>query len=194
MPCCVWVMAGLAGPPDYRNIVKLVEGWGQAMKRKGIQLCLSVLATTAMFVLAVAFAPARAQDCPTGVSSTWCSRWESGQCLQWSATCNSTNSSTVSHYGAIAYGPKTGAFGYSYSWNTQAQAQNTAMKNCAQHGNDCEVAVWFRQECGAVVSDAGTAYYWGLGNTAAIAASEAKKSCAKQGGKICHEEVSQCSG
>jgi hypothetical protein len=55
------------------------------------------------------------------------------------------------------------------------------MKNCAQHGNDCEVAVWFRQQCGAVVSNAGAEYYRSLGNTTTLAVADAKKTCAKKG-------------
>jgi len=164
------------------------------MAPKPFPKLLALLVVVTMFALAAPVASAWAQDCPAGVSSTWCSRWESGQCLQWAAICKSTNpSSTAPHFGAIAYGPKSTAYGYSYSWDSEAQAESTAMKNCAQHGNDCEVAVWFRQQCGAVVSDVGTNYYWGLGLTTTLAIVDAKKSCSKQGGKICKQQVSQCS-
>jgi hypothetical protein len=155
---------------------------------------LTILATFVVFALAAQFRSAQAQTCQER-----CTEWDAdGACIGHIFDCPTgvapfSSPQPPTHYGAIAYGPKSTAYGYSYGWGTQAQAESTAVKNCAQHGNDCEVAVWFKQECGAVVTDVGTGYYWGLGNTTALALADAKKSCAKQGGKICQEKVSQCS-
>jgi hypothetical protein len=155
---------------------------------------LPLLIITFMLALAARIAPAQAQTCQER-----CTEWDAdGACIGHIFDCPTgvapfSSPKPTTHFGAIAYGPKSGAYGYSFSWDTQAQAESTAMKNCAQNGNDCEVAVWFGQQCGAVVSDVGTNYYWGLGKTSALAVADAKKTCAKQGGRICQTKVSQCS-
>jgi Domain of unknown function (DUF4189) len=141
--------------------------------------------------------PARATCCAPGTSGM-CLRSSEGECQEYCEVCigpvpGYSTPAPAPNYGAIAYGPSSQAWGYSYHWDTQAQAESTAMKNCGQHGADCEVAVWFKQQCGAVVSDAGTTYYWGLGATTQKAVAEAKNSCAKGGGKICQQQVAYCS-
>ncbi|MBW6422618.1 DUF4189 domain-containing protein [Rhizobium sp. XQZ8] len=51
-------------------------------------------------------------------------------------------------FGAIAYSPATGATGWSYDHNSRRSAERTAQNNC--NANDCEIAIWFKNGCGAV--------------------------------------------
>jgi hypothetical protein len=139
-----------------------------------------------LFVLMTG-ASARAQDC-----YTMCNDYYDGQCIEYKQTC--TDSSTpASSYGAIAYGSTSRAYGYSFSWGSEAKAESVAMQNCGQHGDDCEVMVWFEHKCGAVTSDEGTTAYWGLGDSDGAARADAQNKCVNAGGKGCQVQVSQCS-
>ncbi len=146
-----------------------------------------LLAAPCVVAALAAVAPARAQVC-----TTTCSAYIQGECSENTTTCT-TPPPPKPNFGAIAYGPTSKAWGYSFGWDSQAQAESTAMKSCAGNGNDCEVAVWYQRECGAVVSDSGTTYYWGVGDGTGAAVSEAQSTCKKDGGKICHPEVAECS-
>jgi uncharacterized protein DUF4189 len=96
-------------------------------------------------------------------------------------------------YGAIAYGATSGAFGYSYHWGSQAEAERVAMKNCVQHGDDYQVLVWFDRRCGAVVSGGNATAFWGLGADAAGASTDAENKCTQGGATDCVIQVTQCS-
>ena len=96
-------------------------------------------------------------------------------------------------YGAIAYGRTSGAWGSSYQWDSQAKAESTAMQNCQKNGNDCEVMVWFHDECGAVAAGDGGTAFWGLGDGEGQAREDAVNKCVQGGGKNCEIEAAQCS-
>ena len=82
----------------------------------------------------------------------------------------------ANYYGAIAYSPATGAQGYSYDWSSKAAAEQRALKECKARGSGCQVAIWFRNACGAIaVGSSGWGSGWGA--TSAIAGAQAKKSC-----------------
>lgn len=140
-------------------------------------------------VALAANAPAKAQ-CSFG-----CNRYVQGQCVEYRSCTPGVPGSSAPppSYGAIAYGRKSRAWGHSYHWGSQAKAERVAMQNCAKHGDDCEILVWFKRKCGAVVSADGTVAYWGLGDSDAQARAEAQSQCAKDGGKNCEVQVSQCS-
>jgi Domain of unknown function (DUF4189) len=132
-------------------------------------------------------APAWAQDC-----TTTCDEYDNGTCVIERHTC--TFEPPKPSYGAIAYGRKSGAYGYSHGWGDQAKAESVAMENCAQHGSDCEVMVWFDRKCGAVAARSdSTIAYWGLGDGAGAANSQAMSQCTKDGGRGCEVKVSHCS-
>jgi hypothetical protein len=133
-------------------------------------------------------APARAQVCHEE-----CSDYYEGQCSQHTTTCTNPEPPKPA-FGAIAYGRKSGAFGYSYSWGDQAKAESVAMENCGKNGNDCEVMVWFDRKCGAVAARSDSdAAYWGLGDGAGAARTNAINKCTQNGGQNCTVKVSQCS-
>ena len=64
-------------------------------------------------------------------------------------------------YGAIAYSPSTGAAGWSYAYNSRGDAETAARRNCDSSANDCRIAIWFRNGCGAVA--VGNRGGWGSG-------------------------------
>jgi hypothetical protein len=132
--------------------------------------------------------PASAQIC-----STMCSRYEEGECVEYEHSCVNEPAPSPS-FGAIAYGKGSDAFGFSYGWNSQAKAEAVAMQNCAQHGSDCEVMVWFDRRCGAVAARSDHKYvYWGLGDGDGAARSVALNQCTKDHGPSCTVKVSKCS-
>ncbi|HEX3972356.1 MAG TPA: DUF4189 domain-containing protein [Stellaceae bacterium] len=124
--------------------------------------------------------------------STVCSNYIQGECSEHTTTC--ANPAPASpNFGAIAYGAKSGAWGYSYNWNTRKQAEDNALANCKKNASDCEVQVWYQRECGAVVSADGGDVYWGTGDGTGAAGGNALASCKKDGGKNCTIKVEQCS-
>jgi hypothetical protein len=134
-------------------------------------------------------APARAQvPC-----STVCSRYDQGQCVEYMHYDCSSPSAPAPSYGAIAYGRTSQAFGFSFSWESESKAESVAMRNCGQHGDDCEVMVWFEHRCGAVSSGGGTTAFWGVGDSDGEARADAQKKCQDGGGSDCAVQVSQCS-
>jgi len=96
-------------------------------------------------------------------------------------------------YGAIAYGRTSGAWGSSYQWDSRAKAESSAMENCRKYGNDCEVMVWFHDECGAVAAGDDGAAFWALGDGEGQARENAVNKCVEGGGKNCEIEAAQCS-
>jgi hypothetical protein len=147
-----------------------------------------VLTGTGMLLALGLAAPAHAQVCHEE-----CSDYYEGQCSQHTTTCTNPEPPKPA-FGAIAYGRNSGAFGYSYGWDSQAKAESVAMENCGKNGKDCEVMVWFDRKCGAVAARSdSTAAYWGLGDGAGAANSQALSQCTKDGGQNCEVKVSQCS-
>jgi hypothetical protein len=149
----------------------------------------SSLALAFLLMALGATAPARAQqEC-----STTCSRYEEGNCVEHTQTC-STPSYNIPSFGAIAYGRESGAYGYSFQWNSQAKAESVALQNCAKNGRDCEVIVWFDRRCGAVAASTnGSTAYWGIGETIGAARATAISQCTKDRGRQCEVKASQCS-
>ena len=98
-------------------------------------------------------------------------------------------------YGAIAYGPKTTANGYSYSKSNMADAVHTAMANCQQHGGDCKIVVTFSSGCAAVAAvESKGAYSAGQGNSRAQSQSKAMSACTSAHGSGCQIEAWTCTG
>jgi len=126
------------------------------------------------------------------VCSTSCSRYEEGQCVEHEETCTTPEPPPPS-YGAIAYGRSSRAFGFSYRWPSQAKAERVALQNCAEHGDDCEIMVWFEHNCGAVAAGSGTSAFWGLGDGDGRARAAALGKCREEEGEACKIKVSACS-
>lgn len=150
---------------------------------------IGAVAATALGVLALAAgSTASAQEC-----STTCARYDQGQCVEYLHSCTTAPAVPAPSYGAIAYGRTSGAWGYSYRWGSRATAERVATQNCAKHGDDCEVLVWFDRKCGAVVAGTDSAAYWGLGDSDSQARADARNKCIADGGNDCDVRVSACS-
>ena len=54
------------------------------------------------------------------------------------------------NYGAIAYSPSSGGYGYSYDHLSRRDAENRAMAECRARARGCRIAIWFRNSCGSV--------------------------------------------
>ena len=98
-------------------------------------------------------------------------------------------------YGAIAYGPKSTAYGYSYSKGTMGDAVHTAMTNCQQNGGDCKIVVTFSSGCAAVAAvESKGVYAVGQGGSRAQSQSKAMNACSSAHGAGCEIEAWTCTG
>jgi len=61
-------------------------------------------------------------------------------------------SATAQNYGAIAYAPHTGGYGYSYDYGSRGAAESRALAECQSSSGGCVVALWFQNACGAVAA------------------------------------------
>lgn len=83
------------------------------------------------------------------------------------------------YYGAIAYSPSTGSYGYSYDHASRARAEDGAYAECRKHASDCQVALWFRNACGALAVGDDGGWGTGWGSVLQRAESEALGVCGK---------------
>jgi hypothetical protein len=93
---------------------------------------LAILVVMVMFALGTQSRPARA-DCIDECASAW-----GGYATENAQLCMRLQcSKSEGNYGAIAYGRTSGAYGYSYSWDSEAKAESVAMQNCAVQVTQC---------------------------------------------------------
>ncbi len=59
---------------------------------------------------------------------------------------------SAQNYGAIAYSPDTGGYGYSYDYRSRGEAESRALGECQARSYGCVVAIWFQNACGAVAA------------------------------------------
>ena len=95
-------------------------------------------------------------------------------------------------YGAIAYSPVSGTFGYSDNYLSKAHADNQALSECGRA--DCVVGSWFFNNCGAVAVSGDGAWGGGHGPTVLSASSDAEERCNREGGTSCEVRITHCSG
>ncbi len=95
-------------------------------------------------------------------------------------------------YGAIAYSPGSGAFGYSDGYANQTVAESRALSECGKA--DCAVGTWFYNNCGAVATSDNGAWGGGHGPTALRARGDAEETCNRRGGTACAVKITHCSG
>ena len=140
-------------------------------------------------VMLTAQGSARAEVCHSE-----CGQYIEGRCVKYVERCTDDNALPSPRYGAIAYDRHSGAYGYSYNWESRIKAEAVAMRNCEQQGSDCEVMVWFDRQCGAVAANGdGGAAYWGLGDTKNAAKAAALRKCERAHGERCEVKVARCS-
>jgi hypothetical protein len=108
---------------------------------------------------------------------------------------------STDRYGAIAYSPSTGAYGYANNYTAQNRAESQALIACeaSAEAGDCEVRVWFRNACGALARDRQNPIansYIGTGwhRSQPTAETEALQVCEANGGRQCRVLHSLCTG
>ncbi|WP_246735684.1 DUF4189 domain-containing protein [Agrobacterium sp. a22-2] len=95
-------------------------------------------------------------------------------------------------FGALAYSPATGSTGWSHSHTARRAAERTALDGCAQYADDCRVAIWFKNACGALAAGP-NGWGSGWGDDRARAEYEAMKVCSRNT-RGCRTIRWQCSG
>jgi len=67
------------------------------------------------------------------------------------------------NYGAISISPHSGSTGWSHDYSSRWEAEQSSQSNCDQYADDCRVAIWFKNACGAVARapDGGWGADWG---------------------------------
>ncbi len=80
-------------------------------------------------------------------------------------------------FGAIAFSPSTGAFGFSNDHPSQSDAEAGALAECRKRAGGCQSSSWFRNACGALA--VGEYGGWGTdwGNERAAAEANALNMC-----------------
>ncbi|AKI00597.1 protein of unknown function (DUF4189) [Hoeflea sp. IMCC20628] len=82
------------------------------------------------------------------------------------------------NFGAIAFSKATGGYGFVYDRQSRREAENGAMRECRSRTSGCQVAVWFRNGCGAVAIGSNG---WGSepGATRQAAERAARRKCSR---------------
>ena len=89
--------------------------------------------------------------------------------------------SAQDYYAAFAYSLANGAYGYSYNYATQQEAEQRAMEECGKHSNECKGVFWFRNACGALARASDNAYGWAWNVNLGEARVNALTECSKYG-------------
>jgi Domain of unknown function (DUF4189) len=123
-----------------------------------------------------------------------CSLAKEGHCVEYRQTCygdpGQGSSGPSTSYGAIAYSPKNGSYGYSDHYANRAQAEDRAKSECG--ASDCEVATWFFNHCGALAASSNGVWGADHSGNARTAQALAQARCLKEGGTDCEIKVTHC--
>ena len=157
-----------------------------------------ILAALVATALVVVTAPAARADCQSDCqAATYCDSQMtvSGECSDklnecYRLQCNGSQSS----YGAIAWGAKSYAYGYSYDYGNKEDASRRALRDCAKNGKDCKVVAIIVDGCAALATAADGSYSVANGTTGKQAQQGALAACAEAGGQKCEVQVWTCNG
>jgi serine/threonine-protein kinase len=96
-------------------------------------------------------------------------------------------------FGAIAYSADTGKHTSTQNHGSRGEAESKAKRECGE--NDCEIAAWFYDSCGALATDQDDQETWGgaQGANEARASQGAVARCVREGGKNCKVIATACS-
>jgi len=99
----------------------------------------------------------------------------------------------MSGFGAIAYSPSKRVWGDAYGYAARRDAEKRAFAECRnQQASDCQLAISFYRQCGAVAGDENGAWGSGLSSIPKQAVRDALSACAGKGGKDCELERVTC--
>jgi len=99
-------------------------------------------------------------------------------------------------FGAIAFSPSTGAYGYSFDYSSRNEAERRAIAECKARdgGGDCATEIWFYDNCAALAVGASTARHAAYAADKAAASRRALEACkGRNGGAACEIKASVCS-
>ena len=103
------------------------------------------------------------------------------------------SASPAAPYGAIAYGAGSGAPGWAYNQDSASKAAQVALANCAQHGDDCKIAIRLTHSCGAVATGVGGTVIARAGKSQQEAQQAVLSACRIRAGKSCAIQAWTCS-
>jgi Domain of unknown function (DUF4189) len=158
-----------------------------------------------VFVLAflatvVAFAMPAAADCMSSCQGEYyaCSNaYDSRDCSTRRSICQQRCiMGNERQFGAIAFSPSTGAYGYSFEYRTRNQAEKRAIAECKARngGDDCATEIWFYDNCGALAVGAGATRSAAYSADKAAASRRALEACnGRNGGAACEIKATVCS-
>ena len=145
--------------------------------------------------VALPTAPAGADCVSDCQASTYCDSDmnASGECGRRLNDCylSQCNRPRVS-YGAIVYGARSQAFGFSFGLANAGAAERRALSNCKKHGDDCEIVASFENTCAAVAGGNNARYATGEADTRQQAERAAMAGCSRAGGDDCEAQVWTC--
>lgn len=154
---------------------------------------LRVLTAALLLLTAALPAPARADCLRDCWNEKHCDATNARDCdwhrTQCSIRCR--NQRTV-NFGAIAYGERSHAFGYSFDHDSAAAADRVAMTNCKKRGDDCKIAASFSNTCAALASGAKDGFAVAKAASRKQAEADAVAACVKTAGGKCEVEVWTC--
>jgi len=61
-----------------------------------------------------------------------------------------SGAASAEYFGAIAYSPTSGVYGFSYDHGSRRDAEARAISECRMRGRGCKIAIWFKNACGSV--------------------------------------------
>jgi Domain of unknown function (DUF4189) len=94
----------------------------------------------------------------------------------------------ATNYGAVAFDQDSLAFGYSYNWGSQQQADAAALRKC--NGN-CKVIGKYWNNCGSLAAANDGSYGWDANLDEDLATSRALANCNRYG-TGCETKVTVC--
>jgi len=100
-------------------------------------------------------------------------------------------SAHASNFGSFAYNESNGAWGKSYNYSSQGDADRRALAECAQRGSGCKIVQRFVDECAAYARSADGGSGWSTAWTKRAAENSAMRYC-KQYGSGCVITASVC--
>ena len=98
----------------------------------------------------------------------------------------------ATNFGAIAYGERSRAFGYSFDHDSAAAADRVALTACKKRGDDCKVVASFSNACAALASGTQDKFAFAKAVTRKQAEADALAACVKNAGGKCEIEVWTC--
>jgi hypothetical protein len=134
-------------------------------------------------------------DCVSACqASTYCDSEmnASGECGRLLNDCY-INECNRTLYGALAYDAESRAFGWSYDFANQRDAEQKAMSGCSEKSANCKIVYDFWNSCAALAAATDGSYAIEGGDNEAGAQSRALAACKQNGGQGCEIMVWSCS-